>query len=989
MSSERAGGAVGRGLSPHGAVYRVPEGAVPDEGAAAGVRLWRESVAGAWDGSVAERRRAAELHAPLGGAGVRAVLLEYADGVRDLVLVGDRPLDAVAAALLGDLRSAEVLPVPAPLDGSLAALRVELPGATVAADLAAAFALVLARSCGAERPVLDVHEDGTYTALLPGEADEDRTVAEYRTRAAAPRPAGDTATDARGTAPATDTDPASDAGGTAPDAGGTATAPATDADPASDAGGTGTTPATGTDGTAPDTGGTRFALRTDPHPHHLPPLDPRHALTVHTAESSATATAWYRPQQIPTWRAGTLVRQLHTAYAELTSGAQDRPLAELDVIGAAERRRILDLGATPRTPVRRRGTLHEQVFARAAADPHAVALVDGDTTVTYRSLVRRAGRLAHALRELGVAPGDRVGVCLDRGAELVVVLLAVLTAGAVYVPLDPTSPADRLASTAQDAGLNVVLVDTADGAAPFEEGTAVPLARLHRLAADAPEEPPVTGAGPDDPAYVIYTSGSTGRPKGVVVPHRNVSDLLSATETDFGLGPGDVWSWFHSAAFDFSVWEIWGCLLTGGRLVVVPYWTCRSPEDFRDLLSKERVTVLNQTPSAFARLLELERAPRPAPLDVRLVIFGGEPLDARSLTPWFDAHPESACRVVNMFGITETTVHVTAQTVTRAEALTASRSVGRAIPGWSVRVLDGRGRLLPPGSPGEIAVAGDGVALAYLNRPELTARRFVPDPDDPDGTGRLYLSGDLGALLPDGRLEHLGRLDDQVKVRGYRIELGEIRNVLLTHEAVVAAAVVLGRDASGEVRLDAYAVLDGADTGEVRRHAARLLPEYMMPTTLTRVDALPLTVNGKVDTARLPAPETTPAGAAHATELHAPKPHAAPTAPEGPTAPEASEAPAGPAVPAVSAVSAVPAVPVTPDVPAAPGDPALDGVLAVWRELFHAEVGPDDDFFHLGGNSLLALRIVRLLKDRDLVVGVREVYRLRTPAAVARFAAGS
>lgn len=907
MSSERAGGAVGRGSSHHGAVHRVPGGAVLDEGAAA-VRLWTEPVAGPSDGPLAERRRAAELHAPLGGAGVRAVVLAYEDGVRELVLSGghDHDLDAVADALLGPVPG-DAVPAPlTPLDGSLAALPVELPAAGVT-DLAGAFGLVLARSWAARRPVLDVLADGaTYTVGLPGEADEDRTVAEYRARA--------------------------DRG--------------------------------------PDSGGIRFALRVDPAPdpagrtHVLPPLDTRHALTLHVAGD--TATAWYRPGEIPDWRAEPLVRQLGAALTALTTGPQDRPLAEVELMDAAERRRVLDLGSTPRTAGRRAGTVHEQVLARAAADPHAVALVDGDTTVTYRQLARRAGRLAHALRGLGVAPRDRVGVCLDRGADLVVVLLAVMTAGAVYVPMDPTSPAERLAYTAEDAGLSVVLVGTGTaGAAPFAAGVAVEQARLEELAEGAPEEPPVTGTGPDDPAYVIYTSGSTGRPKGVVVPHRNVSDLLSATAPDFGLGPGDVWSWFHSAAFDFSVWEIWGCLLTGGRLVVVPYWTCRSPEDFRELLSKERVTVLSQTPSAFARLLELERGPGRGTLDVRLVIFGGEPLDARSLTPWFDAHPESGCRVVNMFGITETTVHVTAQTVTRAEALSGSRSVGRAIPGWSVRILDGRGRLLPPGSPGEIAVAGDGVALEYLNQPELTARRFVPDPDGP---GRLYLSGDLGALLPDGRLEHLGRLDDQVKVRGYRIELGEIRNVLLTHEAVVAAAVVLGRDAAGEVRLDAYTVLAGADTTEVRRHAARVLPEYMMPTTLTRVDALPLTVNGKVDTTRLPAPDTT----------RLPGPDAAPA----PTGPVPQAAPVTPAVPAPDTAPATPAT-------AGPaGDPALDGVLAVWRELFHAEVGPDDDFFELGGNSLLALRIVRLLKDRDLTVGVREVYRLRTPAALARFAAG-
>jgi non-ribosomal peptide synthetase component F len=204
---------------------------------------------------------------------------------------------------------------------------------------------------------------------------------------------------------------------------------------------------------------------------------------------------------------------------------------------------------------------------------------------------------------------------------------------------------------------------------------------------------------------VIYTSGSTGRPKGVVVPHRNVIDLIAATRENFGFGPADVWTLFHSAAFDFSVWEIWGCLTTGGHLVVVPYWTSRSPDDFLQLLARERLTVLNQTPAAFAQLQQAEgRAP--AELALRLVIFGGEALDARMLLPWFDRHPESACRVVNMFGITETTVHVTAETITRCHALGGSRAVGRPIPGWHVYVMDAQRRHVPPGVAGEIYVGG-------------------------------------------------------------------------------------------------------------------------------------------------------------------------------------------------------------------------------------------------------------------------------------------
>jgi acyl-coenzyme A synthetase/AMP-(fatty) acid ligase len=386
---------------------------------------------------------------------------------------------------------------------------------------------------------------------------------------------------------------------------------------------------------------------------------------------------------------------------------------------------------------------------------------------------------------------------------------------------------------------------------------------------------------------------------------------------------------FHSSAFDFSVWEIWGCLLTGGRLVVVPYFVSRDPERFRDLLAGEGVTVLSQTPSAFAPLVDAAHVD----LRVRLVVFGGEPLDARMLLPWFDRHPESACRMVNMFGITETTVHVTAQTVTRAEALAASRSVGPALPGWRLYVMDPAGRLVPPGVAGEIYVGGAGVALGYLNQAELTAERFLPDPY---AGGTMYRSGDRGRLLPDGRLEHLGRLDSQVKIRGFRIEVDEIRSVLLEDPGVRAAAVVARRgdpDDAATARIDAYVVVAGTDTGSVRSRAARILPEYMVPATVTAVATLPLTANGKLDTSKLPAPALSAAS----------KPDSRPT-----------------------------------------GDDDLADTLAgVWAEVLGVPVGPDDDFFELGGNSLFAVRIGAAMRARGLpAVRLRDLFRNPTIRAV-------
>ncbi|WP_328644146.1 non-ribosomal peptide synthetase [Amycolatopsis sp. NBC_00348] len=621
------------------------------------------------------------------------------------------------------------------------------------------------------------------------------------------------------------------------------------------------------------------------------------------------ATAWFAADAVAPWAAAQLGRQLTAVLAELRSGDQDRPLADIAFEAVAS-----PPPATVGHPRTITDVFAEQVERRG--DAPAVSGEDG--RFGYAELAARAGRFAAGLRDRGIRPGDRVGIVHERGADLVALLLGVLRAGAVYVPLDPAYPDGRLAYIADDAGLALVVTD--DAAAARLPGR--PAVTTADLPADG--EVPADLAGPDDPAYVIYTSGSTGRPKGVVVPHRNVVDLVTGTAPGFGLGATDVWTWFHSVAFDFSVWEIWGCLLTGGRLVVVPEWTRRSPDEFAALLRDERVTVLNQTPSSFAQVTETQLR-HFDDLPLRLVVFGGEPLDAFALLPWFDRYPETRCRLVNMFGITETTVHVTAQTVTRAAALAGSRSVGHAIPGWAIEVVDARHRPLPPGLPGEIAVGGAGLAHGYLGRDDLTAERFVTG-----GGRRRYLSGDLGRLLPDGRLEHLGRLDSQVKLRGYRIELDEIRKVLLAEACVVAAAVVLAAPGTAEARLDAYVVLTDGTPAGLRTRAAALLPEYMVPSTFTAVPALPLTVNGKLDEAALPAPVLggTPAAA-----------------------------------------------------PAEAGDG--DVVLRAWRAVLGAAIGPDDHFFDSGGNSLLAAKTLAALRDAGLKVGIRDLYGHPTPRRLA------
>ncbi len=664
---------------------------------------------------------------------------------------------------------------------------------------------------------------------------------------------------------------------------------------------------------------------------YVPCLAPPFPLTIICAEGTDGGfilTCTFRPKDF----IASVVEQFMNAIVRVRRQLHenpDVPLAEIHVSDSEDSRLVAVLGQSSRKLLVQEERI-EQAFARTAAQtPHALALTCGEEHLTYQELDERANQIAHALGSYGVKAGDLVGVCVERSLDLVTVLLAVLKAGAAYVPLDSFHPIDRLAYMINDAKISLVIVSGNE----FPAGKDIQVLQAKELVQDFKHKAaPLTHATNEDAAYVIYTSGSTGRPKGVVVPHRNVVNLLTATTDEFGISSADTWTLFHSSAFDFSVWEIWGCLLTGGHLVVVPYWVSRSAEEFCDLLAKERVTVLNQTPSAFAQLLDIDRD-CPITPTLRLVILGGEPLDTRMLLQWFDHHPESKCRIANMFGITETTVHVTLATITRKEALTGSRSVGRALPGWYFYVMDAQCRVSPPGVAGEIYVGGGGVASFYLNRPELTAERFVPDPY----TGaRMYRSGDKGRLQPDGRLEHLGRLDTQVKIRGFRIELDEIRSVLLEAPGVLTAAVLMhcgDPNDAATAQLYAYVVLHSHSVAEVRSYLSRVLPEYMVPAALIDLPALPLTNNGKLDPARLPLPDK------HRGEIDLLS-----IAKTGDTAANLATA-----------------------------------LLNIWQKVLGVPVGLDDNFFDLGGNSLYAMRVATMMRKHGLPpVPVRQLYIQQT-----------
>ncbi|MFE7138437.1 amino acid adenylation domain-containing protein [Streptomyces sp. NPDC057644] len=584
--------------------------------------------------------------------------------------------------------------------------------------------------------------------------------------------------------------------------------------------------------------------------------------------------------------------------------------------------------------------LHEIFAETAARYPHSVAVTDGARSLTYAELDRAANRLAHRLRAHGAAPDSLVGLCAERTVDLVVGVLAILKSGAGYLPLDPHHPAARLRDTLADAECRILLGDTAS-CAPLLDGEApafIPLTGDGSAGPDDHAPAPHPGAGPDTTAYVIYTSGSTGRPKGVVVTHANVTRLFTATEPDFGFGTDDVWTLFHSIAFDFSVWELWGPLLRGGRLVVVPYLTSRDPYAFLELLRTERVTVLNQTPTAFRQLAAAAEDADYPELALRTVVFGGEALDPATLGGWVGGYGIRRPGLVNMYGITETTVHVTVRPLTLADLSGSLSPIGRPVSDLRVHLLDADMNEVPDGVEGEMYVGGPGVARGYLNRPELTEQRFVPDPFGAPGES-LYRSGDLAVRREDGELEYRGRIDHQVKLNGFRIELGEIERALLDQPGVRAGACVLREDTPGLPRLVGYVVPapghEDMRPAQLREALSVRLPAHMLPAAVIPLAELPLTGNGKLDRDRLPTPETHHAASAR---------------------PGATE----------------------------PRTPAEHTLAAVWcRVLDLPGLGVDDNFFALGGDSLRAVRVAALAREAGLPVSVEQIFLHPSVAALA------
>ncbi len=649
---------------------------------------------------------------------------------------------------------------------------------------------------------------------------------------------------------------------------------------------------------------------------------------VATRDDGLLLNLEYKPERFGRTTIERLGQHLSTLLRAMPSSART-PLAAVPYMPHQERRQLV-VGWNPpfETPAMEE-TLHRRFERQVDKHPEAMALSFEDHHLSYAELNRRANRLAHRLRALRVpiGPDSLVGLCVERSLDTVVGILGILKAGAAYLPLDPDYPEERLAFTLSDAHAEVVVTQKRVVHKLPQESAHVVL--IDEASREFPDHNLDAGATSDHLAYVIYTSGSTGRPKGVLIAHEQVLRLFDATESWFGFGKDDVWTLFHSFAFDFSVWEIWGALLYGGRVVVVPYWVSRSPDAFYTLLHKERVTSLSQTPSAFKQLIAVDATKHQThPLSLRTVVFGGEALELQSLAPWFERHGDAQPKLVNMYGITETTVHVTYRALQKDDLKDQPGSlIGRPIPDLSVYVLNPFMQPVPVGVPGELFVGGAGLARGYLGRPRLTEERFVSNPFSDRPGSRLYKTGDLARFLPNGELEYLGRTDHQVKIRGFRIELGEIEALLNGFPKIREALVLAREDAPGDKRLVAYFTYDKDAPGsdDLRAYLNKALPSHMIPAAFVALDAFPLTSNKKKDRRALPPPAKVAPG--HAEDF-------------------------------------------------VPPQTEKERILAdIWCEVLDLpQAGLDDNFFSLGGDSILTIHVVTKARARGLKFTPKQLF---------------
>lgn len=627
----------------------------------------------------------------------------------------------------------------------------------------------------------------------------------------------------------------------------------------------------------------------------------------------------------------------------------DIRINDIDILTEGEKTRLFREFNCPEIPDADTDCIHKWFERQVKRTPDAVAIMNcpdsaetingSANTLTYTELNDKANQLAWILHERhDVETETLVALCIEPSFEMIIGIMGILKAGGAYLPINPGYPVERIEYMLQDAGVKVLLHNDHLPDHLNYSGVSLNIADLQRSTDSSEHGLPSDHHVGQNLAYCIYTSGSTGKPKGVLIEHRNVTRLFTACQPWFNFDQNDVWTLFHYFGFDFSVWEIFGPLLFGGRLLVVPHRVTRTPGEFYRLLQDQRVTVLSQTPSAFRLLIAHETINRmPVEnLSLRHIVFGGEALSFESLRPWIELHGDETPRLVNMYGITETTVHVTYRKVLLEDLSgEVDSDVGVPIPDLNVYILNEFMKPQPVGVPGEIYVSGRGVSRGYLNRQELTASRFVDNPFRPDD--RIYRSGDLARWLPNGSIEYLGRIDNQIKINGFRIELGEVEQAFRIQQGVSDCLVTVYEDEKNAGSLCAYIVcVDDLDIANLLIDIAKLLPDYMTPSHIIKLDSLPLNVNGKIDRNRLPDPM-----GVMDTEIQ----------------------------------YAVPATEIERD------------LAKVWQQVLGIErIGIQDSFTRLGGNSIKAVELMSRMRDEfDIDLSIAELFTNNTIAAIAKF----
>ncbi|MBF0120184.1 MAG: amino acid adenylation domain-containing protein [Desulfobacterales bacterium] len=661
--------------------------------------------------------------------------------------------------------------------------------------------------------------------------------------------------------------------------------------------------------------------------HPVEKLDYPVCLLASERDNNLSIKLKYAGEYIDDEKAKKLLKQIDIILKQITSNKIDQLCSSITLVSDYEYELLVNNLNKKKIFNTDSKTIHEAFYNQVIKTPDNIALVFGSEKLTYKELNSKSNQLAHYIRfkykELtgeDLLGNTLIGLYLDRSIEIITGVLGILKAGAAYVPFDAVEPADRIKYKIEDSRCRIVI--TSSNLMDNLKGNIllIPIDLCKEELERALDTNPVLINRSEDLAYVIYTSGTTGNSKGSLITHNNVLRLFKGTDKHFSFTESDVWSLFHAISFDFTVWEIWGALFYGGKLIIPTFQETRDTSLFYDLLQRYKVTVLNQTPSSFTMLSQFDIDNEKRLDSLRYVIFGGEALNVLSLLGWIDKYGTEKPELINMYGITETTVHVTYKRLSRKDIESGITNIGKPLPDLTSYVLNESLQPVPVGLFGELYIGGAGLCKGYLNRPELNKEKFIPNPFIKDEI--LYKTGDIVRLLDNFDLEYKGRNDSQIKIRGFRIELGEIERKILEQEGVKQSVVMI-YEKGEKKQIIAYYTGSGIPSDIIRKKISTLLPDYMIPSYFIEIDKIPLTVNGKIDKRALPEP---------AINLYN-----------------------------KNYVS--------------PRNETEKEICDMWAKLLGLErVGIYDDFFLIGGDSIISIKVASRMKEAGFQLSVRDLF---------------